>query len=116
MNELRPNSRGRLNALRLKEEMLIQTFCSEEENRAYAAMLERGEPLPAGVYQEEDIWGEGRADSFYPVLDGGLTEAEAREYLLLRQLAQLRVIKGCVIFFTVLTALSLVGAFILYAG
>ena len=116
MNEMRPNSPGRLNELRMKEDLVIQTFCTEEENKAYAAMLERGESLPAGVYQEEDLWGEGRTDSFYVLVDGGLTAAETQEYLMLRQLAQLRVIKRCVLFFTVLAALSLVGALILYAG
>ncbi|MBR7142675.1 MAG: hypothetical protein IKD06_03965 [Clostridia bacterium] len=104
-----------LRRMRLKAELLVKRPCSPEENEAYRTLTEGNEPLPEGVYRNEEVWDLRQPDSFYTLEDGGLTEGEKQEYILLAQLDQLRVIKGCVIFFTVLTVLSLVLALVLPA-
>lgn len=84
--------------------------CSKEENREYSNILKNGGSLPEGVCQYKDsITGEPLHE-FYTVYDSGLSDSEKQEYIQYQSLLHLKTIKNCVVFFTVLTVISLVAA------
>ena len=93
----------------LKEELLLvqKIDCTKEENKIYREMLKRGEPLPEGVYKYEDSIGNDDL-GFYTLYIPEMSSEETKEYILLKQYTELRTIKRCMIFFTVLTVISIV--------
>ena len=87
---------------------LLQNIdCSPEDNRQYLELLKNGQALPQGVYRKKDIDGR-ELDLFYTVYDPQLSEKEISEYIELMQYKEIRTIRKCVVFFTVLTIISLI--------
>ena len=83
-----------------------QIPCTFEENKAYAAMLAENKPLPEGVIRSDS----GAAleyATFYTVRQTSLSREELDEYVRYKQLKAILTIKNCVVFFTVLTAISI---------
>ena len=80
--------------------------CTKEENKEYREMLKRGESLPDGVYKYEDSLDDELG--FYTIYIPEMTSEETKEYILLKQYGELRTIKKCMVFFTVLAILSIV--------
>ena len=92
---------------------LLQTrYCTEEENEHYRMVLRDYGVLPNDVF----IYNDGSDSSmarFYTISYTDLTKEEIAEYLTYKQLSCLHTIKKCVVFFTVLAIISMVGSLIL---
>jgi len=86
-------------------DILQKVPCSAEENAEYKKIAYRGGALPDGIFQYKV---DGiPIDEFYTIHDPGLTDMEKQEVILFEQYHLLRVIKNCVVFFTVLTVIGL---------
>ena len=103
-------------ALDIREELRRTKFelnllqcvdCSAEDNRWCLHLVKSGQELPQGVYRKKDIDGR-ELDLFYTVYDPQLTEQEMQEYIALMQYKEIRTIRKCVVFFTVLAVISLI--------
>ena len=105
--------RNELQQLRFDMNFLQKIDCSKEESKTYKKKLKNGESLPDGVYQYRDSTTGEFIDSFYTVWDPELTDAEKQEYIQYQKLLHIKTIKNCVLFFTVLTIISLVATVIL---
>ena len=90
--------------------------CSEEDNAKYASMTQNGEPLPKNVRQYKNTVTDQYVDQFYYLNDTKLSDAEKQEYLKYIELDRLDTIKKCLIFFTVLTVISLILGFIVFVS
>lgn len=94
---------------------LIQKIpCTKEENKLYSQLIRSGKPLPQNVVKYEYPVSMDY-DEFYTVYIPDVSAAEIQEYLTYKQLALLNTIKNCVMFFTILTIISLVGGLLLLA-
>ena len=76
--------------------------CSTEENKAYTQMMRDKQPLPNNVFCKDS---DGLY--FYMLRPVELTEQEIDEYIKLKKLHHIKIIKNCVVFFTVLTIISM---------
>lgn len=106
------NLKNKLMQLRLKNNLLQKVYCSREESEKYIELLKNNQPLPKGVYQEEsDVTGYSQ---FYTIYEANkeMTPEEIEEYFLLKQSSDIRTIRNCVIFFTVLIVIVLIIGFI----
>ena len=95
-----------LEQLKYELGILQEVDCSYEENVKYRKLLQENEPLPNGILRR-DSDGSVEYASFYKVERTALPKDELAEYLQYKQLKSLITIKNCVVFFTVLTAISL---------
>ena len=86
--------------------------CSYEENKKYRELLQENKPLPNGILRR-DPDGSVEYASFYKVERTALSKDELSEYLQYKQLKSIITIKNCVVFFTVLTVISLTLSLIL---
>lgn len=86
----------------LKEKIMLDG----EEEQNCKKLLEKGESLPQGVF-------ETGYNTFYRVESCNLTETEIERLLVFKKIQLLKVIKNCIAFFVVLTALSIFGVFML---
>ena len=92
---------------------LIQKIpCTKDENIRYTQMQKSGQTLPEGVHAYEYSTVDGYAE-FYTVYIPDLTPAEVQEYLTFKKLAMLNTIKNCVLFFTILTIIGLLGTLLI---
>ena len=102
-----------LNRYRREYDLIQKIPYSYKENKEFQKMKNDGEPLPDGVV-EYTVTGEPIGE-FYHLYQANLTEAELTEYLTYKKLKMLRTIKNCIVFFTVMTVISLtlaiIGAF-----
>ena len=90
--------------------LLQEIPCTKEDNKKYRDMVKRGEPLPQGIFQYEASDG-FELNEFCSVYDPQLTEKEQQEYIALMQYKEIKTIRNCVVFFTVLTVISLILLF-----
>lgn len=75
-------------------------------------MTEEGKELPEDVY-EKQYYDEEHSYQYYTYLESQeLTKDEKMEYILLRQNENMKTIKKCILFFTVLTVVSLIFSII----
>lgn len=88
--------------------------CYLDENEIYREMLKRGENLPEGVYRYNSDNKESA--EFYTVHEVDLTKEELEEYIALSKLRMLRTIKNCVVFFTTITIIGMIVAFLVGLG
>lgn len=102
-----------LRQLRFEMKFLQKIDCTKEENKTYQEMLKNGESLPNGIYQYKDLTTGDFIPSFYTVWDPELTDAEKQEYIQYQELLHLRTIKNCVVFFTILTIISILATIFL---
>ena len=96
------NLKEELNNLRFTNGLDSGVACSESENIIYSSMMKNGEKLPDNVFQ----YGSGYL--FYKSGTNVFSESEEAEYITLKKLSYLKTIKNCVVFFTVLTIVSLI--------
>lgn len=106
--------RDQLRTMKIEEGFLNEIPCTTAENVNYRKMLDEGRPLPDGVYEYESDGPSVRC--FYMIEEPELTEREFNELATLKQLKLLTTIKKCVVFFTVLTIISLVLGLLLGNG
>ena len=89
--------------------------CSEEECQKYAAMMRNKENLPENIvcFNTDDD-----CDEFIKLIPLDISHEDLQDYCALRQTRDIRTIKKCVIFFTVLAIIGLLGALIygIYLG
>lgn len=81
--------------------------CSEDENQKFSEALANNSPLPADIIKSETQPGLFLRKVSLP------DYAEAKEAFYLGALKDIKTIKSCVLFFTVLAVISLVGSLIL---
>ncbi|MBO4868354.1 MAG: hypothetical protein J5585_01445 [Clostridia bacterium] len=113
MAKERLDIKNELQQFRFDMNFLQKIDCTKEENNTYQRMLKNGESLPNGVYQYKDPTTEEYIQSFYTVWDPELTDAEKQEYIKYKELLHIKTIKNCVVFFTVLTIISLVATVVI---
>lgn len=86
--------------------------CTWGENKTYRQLLKDNKPLPQGV-QCSNPDSENEYKYFYTIKKTSLSKEELAEYVQYKQLETLIAIKRCVVFFTVLTIISLIAGLIL---
>ena len=106
--------RKELEMLKYENDLLQKISCTKQENKAYEQLLAKGETLPVDIVSLYE--GAQAPSEFCRVCRTDLTEAEIREYLAFKKLGYLRTIKNSVVFFTVLTVIGMVAAFLLTMG
>lgn len=115
MENERVDLRKELRNYRMEYDLIQKKPCTAHENEAYQEILKNGGQLPDGVFAY--TYGDQVSSSeFYTVHEEDLTEAEVREYLAYRQLSMIKTIKNCVLFFTVLTVIGMILAFLAMGG
>lgn len=87
-----------------------ETQCSFSENEQYAQLLKEGKPLPEGVVKIPDSSDE--YPDFCVIIESKLSEDELAEYIQLRQLKNIITIKKCLVFFTTMSIISIIGGII----
>lgn len=65
-------------------------------------MIENGDMLPEGVFQYKDEITDEPTGNFYTAHDAGLSYEEKQEFILCKITANIKTIKNCILFFTVL--------------
>ena len=96
-----------LEQLKHKLGILQEVDCTDSETEEYRKLLSQGMPLPNDILcRDPDISNEYA--TFYTVQETKLSKEELLEYVQYKQLCTLITIKKCVVFFTVLTIISLV--------
>lgn len=83
--------------------------CTQEETEQYRVFIRTNKPLPDDIFLEDPC---ESFETFYKIKNNDLSKEELYEYLQYKKLKHLKTIKNCVVFFTVLTAISLVIGFI----
>ncbi len=112
MSESKIDLKKELNYLQYELQLLQKSDCSKEENKKYKELLKQGQDLPEGIYRYKAESGE-YLDQFYTIhKPTELSSDERMEYILLKQFQQVKTIKNCVLFFTILTVVSLVITFL----
>ena len=107
--------KARLEEYRQSFGLRQKIFCSIKENKEYLKLVKSGGSLPDGIYRS--VWESGmESDEFYMVDEPELTEAQLHEYLTYKQLDMIRTIKNCVVFFTTITVIGMVLAFLAFIG
>ena len=106
------NIREEIRQAKMGVGLLQRLPCSKEDNKLYRQMLHEGHTLPEGIFKYETPRGT-ELDEFYLLYDPQLTEKEQKEYIALMQYKELKTIRKCVFFFTVLAIIALVIGFIL---
>lgn len=102
MNKLRKE----LWDMKYKLGIIRKEECSKEESEEYRKLVKKGEPLPEGVYRYGEYY------DFYRFIEANLTEDEAQELLLYKQVTYIKTIKNCALFFVVLAVISIISSII----
>ncbi len=100
------NMKKELRRLRLVHDLVVKTDCAAQENEKFAEIVKSGNALPENVFEYVNSDGV-RMGEFYKISDSELSPEEKEEYIKLKQSRDINIIRNCVIFFTVLTALGL---------
>lgn len=110
MNESLRNS---LNNLRQEFQITQKQPCSTEDEKKYSQLMAEGRTLPENIIVSKD-YGMGNEVTyhFYTTKNLELSNEELSEYIMLKQLKNIQTIKNCVVFFTVLSVVSLLISFI----
>ena len=103
----------RLLELKYESGLCQEIDCTDEENKMYLEMLKNKEELPFDIARREE--GNGtKPDKFFRVVPLEITSEEIQEYCTLRNMKNIKTIKNCVVFFTVITVISLVATIFLF--
>ena len=92
--------------------ILEKIECSDGEAEEYRNLLVQGNPLPDGVIRTNPDSSPEYA-MFSKVKNTSLSASELSDYIQYKQLRTLMTIKSCVVFFTILTVISLACGLIL---
>lgn len=102
-----------LEELKLQLGMLQKLECTEEQNAVYRTYIAQGKPLPTGIFTNYTPGSPIEFATFYTIQSTALSKEELAEYIQYKQLRSLITIKRCVVFFTVLTIISLICSLVL---
>ena len=75
--------------------------CTKSEN------IKNNQPLPEGIYYEAAAAGNQFNGRFYRISKPQISEEDLKLYFSLKQLSGINTIKKCILFFTILTIISL---------
>lgn len=100
-----------LNSLQYEIQLMQKIDCSKEDNKKYRELSKQGLPIPEGVYAYKSDTGEEMYQYYTIHIPTELTKEERVEYIMLKQYQNIKIIKNCVLFFTILTAISLIVGF-----
>jgi hypothetical protein len=102
----------KLRELHIKHGVFNQVLCSEEESVSLRLLKKSGEPLPDDIYLKyaHILDDKGR---FYRLTKADITEKEINELLMYQQTSYLKSIKNGVMFFVVLTIITIAIAIII---
>ena len=88
--------------------------CTDEENKEYLQMKKDKSPLPEDVYYFNSA--SESMEYFYRILKiKEVSDEEFKEYIMLRQAKNIKTIKNCAVFFTVVAVIGIISAIILFA-
>lgn len=104
--------RNELKNLRTELDLIQKIDCSNADNKLYRKMKKEGKELPTGIYEYKNQTGEP-LDIFYKLYETDLTFEEKTEYLMLKKICFIKTIKNCVLFFTILTIIGMIIAFLI---
>ena len=108
--------RDELRSYKLEFDLLKEVPCSEQENKEYQNRLKERGDLPEGVFAYVYSNGAISTTEFYTIQETDLTTAEIKEYLMYKKIKFLKTIKNCVVFFTILTIISMIACFIILSN
>jgi len=103
--------RDELQRYRCEHGLAKKEDCSLEENSKLKKMIKDGSSLPNEVVQYVGSAGEP-VGLFYRMHKADLTEKEIGEYIAFKQLDTLNTIKSCLMFFVVMSLVSVVAGVI----
>lgn len=105
MNKFLRNS---LKDLRHEFHIAERRPCSEEETQKYTQFIKEGQSLPENITASKEYGMGGEVIYHFYISDqSDLSHEELYEYIMLKQLQNIRTIKNCVVFFTALSIISL---------
>lgn len=81
--------------------------CTKEEEKIYSENIKNNQPLPEGIYYESAAAGNQFNGRFYRISKPQISEEDLKLYFSLKQLSGINTIKKCILFFTILTIISL---------
>ena len=93
----------KLHDMKEKYGLLEKIYCDEEERRKLHAMQQERKQLPSDINVDDE-----NPFFFYRVKEADLTEKEFDEFLKFYQLTYLRKIKNGVVYFVVLSVVTLI--------
>lgn len=93
--------------------MLKRLNFTKQENEIIRQKLNNGLPLSENIYKYANQFDENGSAIFYKLGKMELNETERLEYVLLMQHKLLKTIKNCLLFFTVLTIISIIAGLII---
>ncbi len=82
--------------------------CTDQENAEYANRKKNGEALPENVRQYKETRTDRYVDKFYYLKDARLSDAEKHEYLRYMELDRLNTIENILLFFVILSVISII--------
>lgn len=89
----------------LVQKVYCKVYCKEEETTQFITMKRENQPLPYDVKHDET--------GYFRYVEVDLTQEEKSRFLICRQLSYLKSIKNSMIFFVVLTIISLISTFVI---
>lgn len=89
-------------SLKLVNGIIKKKNCSADECKLYKDKVSLGEELSENIIKDSSD-----PELFYEICENNLTKEEELEYIRLKQLNHIRIIKNCVVFFTVIAIISL---------
>lgn len=100
-------TRNEFNSMLSKSGLIDEVFCGDSESKEYETMYQNSQPLPENVHRiSNDI----NKKVFYTrITKADLTEEEQKQYLFLKLMSDVQSMKNCMIFFTVITIISLIA-------
>ena len=104
----------KLNSYKLTYGLLHKKECTAEETKRYKRIVNEKGILPSNVFPYYDYEHEGEVTGFYRIVPADLTEEEISEYLKFKKLDMIQTIKNCVLFFTIMTVISIVASIIFF--
>jgi hypothetical protein len=91
--------------------ILIRKNCTNEENLKYAGMDKSGD-LPTDVFANESSYTEKR---YYKLSKSDLTDDDITTLISLKKVEHLKKIKDCMIYFVIISILSIIIGIIVYS-
>lgn len=87
--------------------IIQKEYCSEVEEKEFKRLKKFNQPIP------EDIEIDKINDSYFRYIETDMSKEEIKELLFYRQVKYLKTIKNSIIFFVVLTVISIILSFII---
>jgi len=89
----------------------IRENCSDEENKEYSELF-NDYKLPLEVFIDENY----TENHFYKISKSDLTDDEIKILIALKQSDNIKTIKNCLVYFVVISVLSIIAGIIIFAS